>query len=151
MSGSLSHSPAEVVRKLLVDLGLATAPTTPPGGWPAYVDHCPDVPARSLCVYNTESRLQGRRMVDGVVCEHYGLQVRVQSEPLAPEYAMNRARSIATVFAEQVLRNNVAIGSSTYLVQSIARTSGVLSLGMDTANRHRLFTINFLVSLRQLS
>ncbi len=150
MSGALTHSPADVVRQLLIDMDLAEAstPLSPPS-WSVYVGAEPDTPDSAVTIYDTEGRIAGFTNPDGEAQEYHGIQVRVR----APDYASGseRARAIAVGFDEEVNRDNVTIGAVNYCVCSVTRTSDVISLGMDKpASRRQLFTINALANVRKL-
>lgn len=152
ITGALTHTPANVIQQLLVDLSLASQPAingvVQDDDWPCYFNYLPDSISRAIVCYDTDGRIHGREMVEGVVQEHFGIQVRVQAELAGHTAAQSKMRSICTNFAEEVLRNTVTIDGTSYLVQAITRTSGPISLGISPTNRHRLFTANFLVSLR---
>lgn len=146
MSGSLTHSPAEIIRQLLIDLGVGTAS----GSWPVKFATEPDNPDNVITVYNAAGRSSGRVQNGGERQEHHGFQVRVRSTSESVGYV--KARVIAVALDENVLLTTVTVDSSTYRIQSISRTGDVISLGKNhpTTNLN-LFTINALASLRQTS
>lgn len=146
MSGSLTHSPAEIIRQLLVDLALGTDD----GTWPVKFATEPNSPDNVITVYNTAGRSDGRVQNGGERQEHHGFQVRIRSTSEAVGYT--RARLIAVALDESVLLTTVTVSSSTYLIQSISRTGDILSLGKNHPETNlNLFTINALASLRQTS
>jgi len=77
MAGTLAHSPAEIVRQLLVDLELGVNP--PSAGWQAYSTSEPTSPDNVITVYDTAGRSHGRDSVINDRQEHHGIQVRVRS------------------------------------------------------------------------
>src|SRR5688572_3973753 len=96
MPGTLIYSPAEVIRKLLIDLGHGFASTTAsPTDWSAYVDGEPDVPDSCITVYDTEGRKSGRTMTDGEIQEHHGFQIRIRAARHSSGYRKARAICIA--------------------------------------------------------
>lgn len=144
MSGSLAHSPARIIRQLLVDLGYATDS----GDWIGYYTHMPDVPDSAICVYHTEGKEGGRTVSDGERQEMYGIQIRIRT--LDPEGI--KAEQIKIGLDQDVYRDTVVIETATYLVQAITRMGNVLPLGPENpTSRRRLFTINATVSLNQVS
>ena len=149
MSGKLDHAPAQIIQQLLIDLGLATDIASA-AAWPVYYSDHPNQPDDSICVYNTDARLQGRSQVEGETQEFYGIQVRVRSASVLNGY--NKCQAIASAFDLQVLRTEVTmvtIPSASYLVQSVTRTSSVISLGVENpTSRRRLYTLNAMVSIR---
>jgi hypothetical protein len=155
MSGSLDHSPADVVRQLLVDLSFATMHTDG-GAWPAYVGRVPDSPDEMMVLTDTAGRDSGRTSPDDERQEHYGFQVMLRANTHEEGYA--KANEIAIALDKYTTLEGVSIdnagtaGDSVYLIYAITRTTGVIPLGRESpASDRRLFTINALVALRQTS
>ena len=155
MSGTLTHSPADVVRNLLIDLGLGTAPADG-GAWPVYVAQEPNSPDSVITVYDTSGILDGRFMVSGEVQENHGFQVRVRCANTWRGY--EKAQEIAVALDESTSLKTVSVGDDagtgdqTYTVYAVSRKGGVISLGKDTPRtKLNLFTINAVVSLRQIA
>lgn len=153
MSGSLNHSPAHVIRDLLVTLGLGTDPDDG-GSWPIFVSREPNTPDSVITLYDTASRMQGRRMVNGITVEHYGIQVRVRDA--GPTGAWVKANALAVALDQTIALDDVTVedtdgtGSSTYKVYTVSRVSGPLSLGKETpTSKRNLFTINAVAAIRQ--
>lgn len=143
-SSLLAHSPADVVRKMVVDLGLATLPSAG-GDWPAYVSIEPDGQDDVITLYDTDGRDDGRNMY-GERNEHSGVLVRVRSGAHPEGYA--KARAIAVALDESVSWRPVSLGGSSYVVQSASRTTDVMVLGKESLKAQRyLFTVNFAVTL----
>lgn len=147
MSGSLTDSPADIIRTLLINKGLGTA-LADDDDWPIFADGEPDTPDSVITVYNTVGRQGGRVMPGGERQEHHGVQVRVRDPDSQGGYA--KARAIAVAFDESVRLNSVTIGASVYLVHSVSRVGDVFALGKETpTSKRNLFTINAIVALRQ--
>ncbi len=148
MSGSLAHSPAQIVARLLIDLGLGTAPAAS-GSWPVYYSNEPSGPDNCVTVYDTVGRIEAMSQTDGEVQEYHGFQVRVRSATQALGYA--RARAIAVALDQGVDKKLVAISTSAYLVYSVIRTGDLSGLGTESpTSQRRLFTINAVAALRQI-
>ena len=147
MSGSLDHSPADILRYLLIDLGLGTLPSSA-GVWPVYATKEPDSPDSCITVYDTEGTRDGRTMANGEVQQHYGAQVRVR----APTHALGHAKAnaVAEALDKQVWLDTVTIGSSVYMVYAVSRRSGPFSLGEESPTSKRvIFTLNVTIAVRQ--
>ena len=152
MPGSLTHSPAVVVKHLLVALSQGTLPEND-GSWPVYATQEPTKPDSTITVYDTTGITGDRDTPTNERPENNGIQVRVKS----PNYAAGYTKSSAIALAmDGVTKNAVNIpdatgtGSTDYTVWTVIRTSDVLSLGKESpTSRRDLFTINALVSLRQ--
>lgn len=151
MSGLLAHSPADVVRQVLIDLGLGSDPDAdPPADWPVFAAGEPASPDEVVTVYNTSGRDGGRTAPDGERQEHHGLQVRVRSR--SPARGAAKANALAVGLDQQVWNRAVAVDAARYVVRAVTRTGGLLDLGEDDPNSKRfLITFNALVALRQLS
>lgn len=149
MPGPLGHSPADIVRHLLIQLGHGENPTpTATPDWSIYVASEPNSPDAVVTVYDTEGRIDGTSNPDGEAQEYFGVQVRVRAEDHPTGYA--KARAIADSMDRDVWRDTATVGGTSYCVQSIARTSSVLALGTDKpAGRRHLFTINALAEIRR--
>jgi hypothetical protein len=91
MSGSLDHFPADIIRQLLIDLGVGLDITAT--DWPAFSQKEPDSPDNVITVFDTMGRDLGRTNPDSVRSERYGIQVRVRGGDI--DATGVRARSIA--------------------------------------------------------
>lgn len=147
MSGALSHSPAKVVAELLIDLGHATAASNGLS-WPVYVSVLPDSPDASMAVVDTQGVKDGRSMIGGTVYLHHGFQILLRGQGY--NAAWLKLHKIA-LSLDGVNRTNVPIGSTTYQIQSITRVGSIISVGFDETSKRRLFSLNGLISLRQLA
>lgn len=145
----MTNSPAEVVRALLISLGMGTDPASETS-WPIFSTGEPDTPDNCITVYDTPGIGDGRSMVDGELFTHYGFQVRVRA--ITALVGWQKANAIRTAMAQSVSKMRVSVDSSRYYVQCIAKIGNVLPLGRDTGNSRRyLFTLNAVVPIRQIS
>jgi hypothetical protein len=91
----MQHSPAEIGRQLLVNLGVGQDPdggTSPT--WPVFTGQEPDgigVPDECITVYDTTWRTDGRHMGNGQTYWHYGIQIRLRSLGQADGWLKARA------------------------------------------------------------
>ena len=143
---SLSHSPEDVIRYMLIGLDLGTLPENQ-DDWPIYATQEVDSPDNTITVYGTEGKKHGRDFVEGKMAEHQGIQIRIRAT--SPTVGHAKANAIAIALDETAYQDSVTIGSNVYLVHSINRVSGPLNLGKELGTRRFLFTINALTSLRQ--
>lgn len=143
----MTHSPADIIRTLLITLGLGVDPDSA-GQWPIFSDREPTAPDEVITVYNTQGRSDGRVM-EGEVQGPRGIQVRLRSK--TPQSGWEKADAIRTALAESIYRNIVVVGAVRYLVQSVAKIGDVIALGKDSTNSQRnLFTINAVTTIRVL-
>jgi hypothetical protein len=142
----LSHSPAKIVRQLLINSEVARqVPLVP---WPVYALSEPESPDDVLTVFNTSGVDHGRLMPTGERSQHEGIQVRVRAA--SEEEGYIKSMEVAEFF-DRVLRVEVALGDNTYILHSFNRTSPVISLGKESPESKRyLFTINGLLLVEEL-
>lgn len=144
MSSALLHSPAEVIAKLLVDLGAGSDPeSTPLSSWPIYVDSEPDgsdIPDEVLTVYDTDGNDDGHGMVDGFAYTHHGLQVRIRARDHSTGAA--KALEIRRLLNEAVANDFVVLPNTLYYVPAV-KASPVRRLGREIGkSRRHLWTVN---------
>ena len=147
MSGSLDHSPSQIIRQMLVDLSLGTLPSED-DDWPIFATNEPDTPDSVITVYDTLGKLDGRTQVDGKLQIHHGFQVRIRDANTRNGYS--KANAIAIALDESTYQETVTISDSIYLVHSVSRTTDVLPIGKETpTSKRNIFTINATATLRQ--
>lgn len=150
MTGSLVHSPAQILRKLLIDLGLGSMPDpTTTIIWPIFAESMPSSPDNLICTYTTQGVLQGSSMVDGEVQESYGFMIKVSTAVDRDGWSM--ASLIVNKIDKEVNRTTVIIDAFSYLVHSMRRTSSILNLGKGVpANKQNAYTINGTMTITQI-
>lgn len=153
MTGTLYHTPAEIVAQLMDDVGLANLEDTgtgdPPTGWTVFPLHLPDSPEQTILVKDTAGRLHRRSHPTGVMGEHYGIQVLARSsqDPATP---FKKIKSILEFFDTQVNRELVTLPdddgtSRTYRVNAITRTGPAVPAG--SKGRAFFFAGNVIASI----
>lgn len=148
MINVLLHSAAEIVAQLLIDLAQGTLPSAN-GSWPVYDAAEPNTPDNAITVYDTTPQMQGRTQVDGVHQQHHGIQIRIRSQTHV--IGNRKAEEVQATLDQTVYQNRVTLDGTTYIVQSIGRTSGIIPLGADSAtSKRRAFTINGTVPITRL-
>lgn len=150
MSGSLTHSPAEAIREVLVSLGVGTDPTLG-NAWPVYVGDVPDTPDQALVVNQTSSILEGRTQTDGETQQHYGIITTIRANDYRTGYTKGNA--VASAFDSSIDNTTVTVVSTSYLIEAVSiRAGGLLYIGVEPEARGRnLFTVNAIVSLYQIA
>lgn len=146
---ALSHSPSHIVRQLFVELGGGSA-FNAGQPWPVFDSVEPATPDQVITVYDTPGRSDGRSMIDGELFEHFGIQVRVRSKE--HEAGWVKAEALRTMMAITAYEEAIHVSSAFYLVHCFAGIGQVLPLGREVGvSARKLFTINAVVSIRQLS
>lgn len=141
----LAHSPADIIRYLLVALGKGSLPEDELA-WPIFAGQEPDSPDSCITLYDTSGIIEGRAQVSGEIQEHYGIQIKVRAASSTVAYA--KINTLADCIDESIRNNTVTISSSQYIIYAITRKGGILSLGKElSASKRNLYTVNAIVSL----
>ena len=147
----MNHSPAYILAALLTSeaVDVFTAPSEV-GTWPLYISHEPDgsnVENNCGTVYDTDGIKDGRIMATGENIFHHGVQLRVR----ALDYTTGRAKAAEAADYLATLQNEeVVIGAYTYKIMAVSQQSPILPLGQESIKRRQLFTVNFLVTCKQI-
>lgn len=137
-------STADIIRNLLVLLDLGE---NDGNNWPIFVGFLPNDPDNAICIYDTAGRLDGRIMRSGEQIVHPGIQVRVRASNYLD--AQGKVTTIARVLDAQY-QVTITLGTESYLVQNISRSSDIFSLGVEDSDRRRhSFTVNATVTIKR--
>jgi hypothetical protein len=148
MSTPFLHSPADIIRQLLILKGTGADPDSANPVWPVYQSMEPSVPDNCITVYNTAPKSDGRSMIDGEDMHHYGMQIRVRGVDEPTAYVKAEAMHIA--MTEKSYADKVTVDTITYVVHCLADNT-VLNVGKDAPNSKRhLYTINCTAAIRVL-
>ena len=150
MSGSLTHSPSQIMQKLLVDLSLGTLASAA-GSWPITAGQWPDEATGlddAIFIRGTEGIVQGRSMLDGYQFEKHGITIHVRDT----RYGDGRTKAQAIAIAlDGVTLRSVTIDESVYVVSGFHRSGSVLELGREGETSRYLFNVNGYLTVRQSS
>jgi hypothetical protein len=140
VSSTLTHSPAEITRQLLLDAG---------EGWQVFVSNLPPVPDDVIVVYDTQGRDDGRTF-DGELQSHEGLQLLFRSTDHRTGWL--KANEWRTNLSENVNQEIVTMpDGSQFLVWCYAKIGNILAIGTDSPRSKRyLFTLNCTIALREI-
>lgn len=151
---TITYSPAEVIARLLVELGNGVDPDdySQSGSatqWPIYDANEPDLPDNCITVFDTSPVSDGRSMIDGETFDHFGIQIKIRSKDHRTGWT--KANLLHESISKSVYQESITISGVAYLVHCISRISNVLVLGKsDEKTNRRMFTLNALVSLKQV-
>lgn len=157
MSDPLHHSPADVIRSVLVTLGLTTEPALLPENdlpWPSFTNREPPTPDDCVTVFDTDGVDHGRVMFGGERQSHHGIQIRVRST--YHDSGFKKAREIAlsldSLYDFSVtVPGTQQVGGEDYVVHSVNRVGEVLSLGREVPESKRsVFTVNAMLTLKMI-
>ena len=145
----MDHSPAYIISKYLIGEGLLTAPGDS-GDWPVYVGILPDgdkTENNIVACVDTSPVKDGRIMSTGENIFHHGCQLLLRATAYNTGYSKMQALQAAL---EAVNRDSIAISTSTYRLDNITLTTGVVVIGQEEGSERReLFSLNFLVTLKE--
>lgn len=141
---NLEHPPAEIVSKLLRDLGLATRRENNQA-WPVFVSFLPANPDDAIAVFDTSGKLQGRIQRTGETITKPGIQVRVRAKDYKTGWKkINTIRQAL----DAVLRTPVTVDGRVYTLQSVTLTSDITPIGQAPDSRRDEFTLNATLSFQ---
>lgn len=139
----MNHSPSKVLSTYLIAAGLFTDDRGE--DWALFISGMQDKPSKAGCLYDTAGVKDGRLMTTGEAIFHYGNQLRVRGL----NYQTTRAKLQAVVNdLREVQNEEVTIGTDTYTIVAVSRTSDILFLGAeDGSKRRKVFVCNFLSTI----
>lgn len=144
MPNVLTHSPADIVRRLLISLGQGTTPSAN-SAWPVFATGAPNSPDNVITVYDTAGESQGRSMINGELYTLYGTMVWLRAADAVTGFMKADAVRKAMALTYQ---KNVTIDGKTYQIHCLSRIGTVIPLGNETPTSKRsLFTINALATI----
>lgn len=147
MSGQLAHTPADIIRRVLIELGIGADPPAVP--WPVYSPTLPSTPDNCMATKNTTPVDGGRDMVTSDRQEAHGVQLTVRATTEAVGYAKAQAAGLA--MDKQMNGYAITIDAATYHVFTVEKAGGVLPLGKEQNSSRFLYTVNCLVYVRQIT
>lgn len=143
---NLSHTPAEILRQALIDLGVATDQEDE-RAWPIFYALLPEgVGVNLMTVHNTQGTLDGRLMDDGDYVEHPGFQIRLRTRYHRDGWLKAQAvwNALAGIRRQPVtLPDPETEADVDYVIQSVTLTAPVAPMGQDPDHERREnFSIN---------
>lgn len=151
MTPALIHSPADIIRQLLIDIGqgIDVDNVNVNTSWQVFASGEPSSPDNCLAVTDTSWQDDGRSMINGEEWYHYGAQIRVRAVDHPTGFVKTNA--VSKALAESVYLRQVDVDGTPYLVHCFSRLT-IIDLGKNVPQTKRtLFTLNVLVTLRRLS
>lgn len=150
MSESLGHSPAQIVAQLLIDLGIGSVPGSGLA-WPVYDSSLPDEPDSAICVYDTTGIMDARMASSGEWNEHHGINIRLRTT--GQQAGATKINALIVALDTQVDHDTVNMTTPTnvYDVENMSRRSGPFDNGPEPESGRRIFTVNYVASIRQVS
>lgn len=150
------HSPADIVRWLMVRAGVGSDPTTNDNpvanaNWPVWVSKEPTIPDNLIKVSDTQGVDGSRSMVDGDQIAWNGFQVMVRAVDYPTGWQKVSAVRTAFLTDPNFQRTVVTVAGVRYAVQAIVKVGQVIPLGEEKpVSSRNLFTLNAMLSYRKL-
>jgi hypothetical protein len=144
----LSHTPSQVLRQAIIDLGLGSD-----GGstWPVWATGFIDKPDDAIAVIDTTNVPRGRFMIGGEVQQAYGVQVLVRANDVEEAWLkadqVLEALTQSTHLLEVVATDSIGTGSQTYTLFNVNHRSGPLPVHDPDSDR-KMWSLNFVATLR---
>ena len=146
MSGLLTHSASDILRRLLVNAGQGTL-LGAGGSWPIGLER-PNAPDSCVTITETQGKRDGRVMTSGEVIEHPGVQIEVRAATYAAGFT--KAKALATYCDESIYNSSITFETKAYTIINVSRVGVVMAIGRETPESKReLFTFNATVTVIQ--
>ena len=153
-------SPAEIVRACLVGQGIVAVPPLPgqilqldplPGDASVlcFVGSMPDEPDKLVALYDEAGLYFGRRQRDGRSLGHPGVKIIVRT----PDYSGYAFMKTLAAGLDTVVKSTVSVPISDvqnedHYLQSVYRTSLIISLGEEKHKRRQLWSLHARVAFQ---
>lgn len=135
----MTASPAEVLHQFLDESNAFD-------GWDAWINNTVDgTNGRSVSIYDTAGRIQGKSHPTSETIQHAGIMVQIRATSQGEGYA-----KIAEIYAamDQVRNASVTIGGTEYRLIAATPASTIQRLGKEQPEDYLwLYTSNFLVAI----
>ena len=145
----MDNSPAYIMAQYLIGEAYLSDPSSS-GDWKVFVGNLPDgddVDHDAVGCMDTTPIKDGRVMETGETLFHFGCQLIIRSSDYNEGFA--KADELK-LFLETIQRDTETISGTVYRLDNITIASGVIALGQDGPKRRELFSLNFLVTLKEL-
>lgn len=148
VESDFDHSPADILRHALVNLGIGTLPDEA-GEWPISCSVELPSPDNTITTFDTEGLDQGVYQLTGEVVGPAGIQLQVRCSN--ENTGWRKANQIFNTLTKGIYDVFVTIDSVTYLIHSVSTTSDILPLGPESpTSKRRLFTLNTVCNLARV-
>ena len=146
MPGTLAHTPGEIVRRVLIDLGQGSFPVVGSKvAWQVYAENEPDAPDSVITCTTTTGVQGGRIMINGEWSESNGVQIRVRGANHTGAWTKINAIKVAL---DAAFRKTISFGDAAYLVWNFSRRN-LIAIGNEPESKRKLYSLNYLITVRQ--
>ena len=146
---ALLMSPARILANYIIQTMSKLSTPSESDDWPLYISHLPDAKDISTAVgaiFNTAGVLESRCM-NGKVPQHHGVQIRVRSRTSEAGYI--KLEDIACILDLVSCDTTITIGTLSFNLQNISRSSTIITMGIDELRRSN-YAVNYLLTLRRV-
>lgn len=150
MSDVLTHSPADVLAQMMVDLGLGTDPPDE-DAWPVYATKEPNLPDQVMTVFDALGTSYGYSSNDGYHYHKEGVQVRARAT--TPKDGYTKLAFIVGYLNKNALAKQVTVtlDGTSYCVEVVTLGMVIPLRRTDVPTSSRsVHVTNGFVTLRQL-
>ena len=146
MTGTLSHSPAEILYQYLLDAEVIGPHDDE--NWPSFINNNPPDVDSFIVVRDTAGRTQGKVHVTMETVMKDGVQIVVTSDQLSSFRKTDEIKEALEI----IFRELVTIDSISYIIQAATLTSTIIAMGKDLPEANTFsHSINAIVSVRRNS
>lgn len=156
----LYHAPGEVVRALLIQLGVGSDGITYLD-WPIFIDEEPDKPDNCITIEEIQGKLDGVHQPTGETIEHYGFHISIRcvrtttgTASQIPGYriARNKVDQVCVQLSQNVAQLILTLDNIQYLISGCLQLSSADPLGKARNNSGRYrFTVDYQITIVQLT
>lgn len=151
--GDFDHSPAEIIRQLLVDLELGILPSSWNGvdktSWIMSCNESPPNPDRVITTIDTEGEDTGFFQWNGDAQGFCGIQLQVRSDTF--QQGFRKSNTVYQTLSKGVYDVTVTIEDAQYRVHSVTPATDIIPLGNESpTSKRQLFTLNWVASIARL-
>ncbi len=145
--GDLYFSPADILRYLIVQLGLGTMPVAN-GDWPVYCDSEGSAGDNSITTFDTEGTDDGVHQVDGNIQGMWGVQIQIRATD--HNTGWRKSNTLYNTLSQGVYDVYVEVEETMYRIHSVTIPGDVNRIGKEPNSNRRLFTLNVIVDISNI-
>ena len=138
-----NHTPAEILRKVLIDAGEVSLPSQN-DVWPMFVSGLDSSPNDALAIYDTVGTEDGSIQPTGETKRHPGWQVRCRSVDYRTAY--RKLAKIANFF-DTLAQVALTLDADQYTLHSVYQSSNIVHLVVRDEQAREHFTFNGTVAI----
>jgi hypothetical protein len=148
MTGKIDHGPADILRQLLLNMGVLRIHTS--AQWPSFAGLMPDTPDSLIVVMATTPLIQGRLMTNGEMI--YKPAVQVLGRGIDREALWLQIMNVHDALTK-IKRSPVTYKAIQYRIDNASISSGPVDLGIEKDSPRRRFfaSVNAILTIARVA